>query len=246
MIASNSASSSANDVSIRHWISGWRERISRQTSTPLPSGRRTSSTATSGRVAGMRRSASSAVPASPTTSMSPPRPRGARARRAARSRGRRAGTPGWSRRHRLPSPVPQDPAAVDQLGGDGHDPVVALRGAQRARVSARTAASSAGSVTSRATPVTTTLQPVWSTGSMSSTSNATTVGRGRAELGPPPGANEDAVAVQPEVDRQHPRKRPAGDLDAADHGPTQEAQALRRDPGPRAHCGRVSSLHRDR
>ena len=54
MIAWNSASSSENDVSIRHWISGWRERTSRHTSTPLPSGRRTSSTATSGRVGGMR------------------------------------------------------------------------------------------------------------------------------------------------------------------------------------------------
>ena len=71
MMASKSASSSENDVSIRQWISGWRDRTSRQTSTPLPSGSRTSSTATSGAVAGMRPSASSAVPASPTTSMSP-------------------------------------------------------------------------------------------------------------------------------------------------------------------------------
>src|SRR6266511_6399 len=49
MIASNSASSSENDVSMRQWISGCRERISRQTSTPSPSGRRTSNNATSGR-----------------------------------------------------------------------------------------------------------------------------------------------------------------------------------------------------
>ncbi len=70
MIESNSASSSENEVSIRHLISGSRDRISRQTSTPLPSGSRTSRTATSGWTAGIRVSASAAVPASPTTSMS--------------------------------------------------------------------------------------------------------------------------------------------------------------------------------
>ena len=70
MIASNSASSSPNEVSIRHASPGIRERISRHTSTPLPSGSRTSSTATSGRSAGMRASADAAVPASPTTMMS--------------------------------------------------------------------------------------------------------------------------------------------------------------------------------
>ena len=58
MIASKSASSSANEVSIRHLMSSSCERISRQTSTPLPSGSRTSSTATSGRVAGIRTRAS--------------------------------------------------------------------------------------------------------------------------------------------------------------------------------------------
>src|SRR5688500_8780323 len=51
-------------------ISGCFERISRHTSMPSPSGSRMSSTATSGLVAGMRPYASSAVPASPTTSMS--------------------------------------------------------------------------------------------------------------------------------------------------------------------------------
>src|SRR5437764_4102967 len=71
MIASNSASSSANDVSIRHGRSGSSERNSRQTLTPSPSGSRTSRTATSGRTAGTRASASAAVDASPTTSMSP-------------------------------------------------------------------------------------------------------------------------------------------------------------------------------
>ena len=54
MMALNSASSSANDVSIRQAISGCFERISRHTSTPSPSGRRTSRMATSGLVAGMR------------------------------------------------------------------------------------------------------------------------------------------------------------------------------------------------
>ena len=53
-----------------HLISGCRERISRQTSTPLPSDNRTSSTATSGSANGIPDRASTAVPASPTTSMS--------------------------------------------------------------------------------------------------------------------------------------------------------------------------------
>ncbi len=47
------------------------DRISRHTLTPSPSGSRTSSTATSGRSAGIRARADSAVPASPTTVMSP-------------------------------------------------------------------------------------------------------------------------------------------------------------------------------
>jgi hypothetical protein len=71
MTASISASSSANEVSIRQATSGIRERISRQTVTPSPSGSRTSSTATSGRSAGILASADAAVPASPITSMSP-------------------------------------------------------------------------------------------------------------------------------------------------------------------------------
>ena len=55
MIEANSASSSANDVSIRTRVFGWFARISRVASIPLPSARRTSMTTTSGRV----RSASS-------------------------------------------------------------------------------------------------------------------------------------------------------------------------------------------
>ena len=74
MIASKRASSSAYDVSMRQCTSGIVERTSRHTSTPLPSGSRTSSTATSGRAAGMRCSASAVEPASPTTSMSRSRP----------------------------------------------------------------------------------------------------------------------------------------------------------------------------
>src|SRR2546430_1916063 len=54
-----------------HLISGCPDRISRQTSTPLPSDNRTSSTATSGSANGISDRASTAVPASPTTSMSP-------------------------------------------------------------------------------------------------------------------------------------------------------------------------------
>jgi hypothetical protein len=57
MIASNNASSSQNDVSIKHATSGIFDRISRHTDTPSPSGNRTSSTATSGRNAGIRASA---------------------------------------------------------------------------------------------------------------------------------------------------------------------------------------------
>jgi hypothetical protein len=56
-------------VSIRQATSGICERISRQTATPFPSGSRTSSTATSGRSAGMRASACCAVLASPMTSI---------------------------------------------------------------------------------------------------------------------------------------------------------------------------------
>src|SRR5690606_7845159 len=62
---------------MRQARSGRRERTSRQTSTPLPSGSRTSSTATAGRAAGMRATASAAVAASPTTSMSSSSPRSA-------------------------------------------------------------------------------------------------------------------------------------------------------------------------
>ena len=55
---------------MRARIRGSTERISRHTSIPDPSGRRTSSTATSGSRAGMRRAASRAEPDSPMTSMS--------------------------------------------------------------------------------------------------------------------------------------------------------------------------------
>lgn len=63
------ASSSPNEISIRHAISGWRERTSRQAVTPSPSGSRTSRTATSGVSAGNPASAASPVPASPTAVM---------------------------------------------------------------------------------------------------------------------------------------------------------------------------------
>ena len=51
-------------------MDGSRDRIERQTSMPLPSGSRASSTATCGRSAGMIRSASLAEPLSPTTTRS--------------------------------------------------------------------------------------------------------------------------------------------------------------------------------
>src|SRR5581483_6202655 len=69
MMAAKSASSSANEVSMMHLTSGWFDRTSRHTSMPLSASppSRTSSTATSGCVAGMRLRACSAVVASPTT-----------------------------------------------------------------------------------------------------------------------------------------------------------------------------------
>ena len=70
MTAWTRASSSANDVSIRQAVRGCRERISRHAVMPSPSCSRTSSTATSGSRAGMRRTASSSVLASPTTTRS--------------------------------------------------------------------------------------------------------------------------------------------------------------------------------
>ena len=141
MIASNSASSSANDVRMRQWISACCDRISRHISTPLPSGSRTSSTATSGRVAEIRASASSAVPASPTTSMSP-LCRGARGHLAGRPRGRRAGTRGWSS------------SILAARGGRGRRPVnraiIVPLGVRIGRApSAAPATSAGGSVVSR-------------------------------------------------------------------------------------------------
>ncbi len=103
MIESNSASSSANDVSIRHCTSGWRERISRHTSTPSPSGSRTSSTATSARADGRRDRASSAVPASPTTTISPP----------------------LSASMQLAHAAPDDLVVVEKENPDRHDTIIA-------------------------------------------------------------------------------------------------------------------------
>ena len=70
MIEANRASSSAYEVSMMHAVFGIWARMSRHTSTPLPSGSRTSSMATSGCRAGIRLRASATVPASPTTSRS--------------------------------------------------------------------------------------------------------------------------------------------------------------------------------
>src|ERR1700722_11500395 len=70
MMLATSASSSAKLVSIRQTRPGMSDRTSRQTSMPLPSSSRTSRMATSGLASGIRVRASSAVAASPTTSMS--------------------------------------------------------------------------------------------------------------------------------------------------------------------------------
>src|SRR6266581_1126833 len=70
MIAASSARSSPYPVSIRQAVPGLADWISRHTSTPSPSGSRTSRTATSTPSTGTRFTADSAVAASPTTSMS--------------------------------------------------------------------------------------------------------------------------------------------------------------------------------
>ena len=67
MIAEKSASSSSYDVRMSALSVGSTDRMARQTSMPDPSGRRTSSTATSGCTAGIRLVASSAESDSPTT-----------------------------------------------------------------------------------------------------------------------------------------------------------------------------------
>src|SRR5439155_1529057 len=69
MIAAKRASSSPKAVRMRQRVPGTSERISRQTSTPFPSGSRTSSTATSGAALAICLSASWLVDACPTTSM---------------------------------------------------------------------------------------------------------------------------------------------------------------------------------
>ncbi len=70
MIALNSASSSWYEVSIRHRRPSVPDSSSRHSSTPLPSGNRTSSTATSAPEPGMRVSASPTDAASPAIRMS--------------------------------------------------------------------------------------------------------------------------------------------------------------------------------
>src|ERR1017187_1540276 len=70
MIEVNRASSSANEVSIRTWVSGWAERISRQASIPERPGMRTSMTTPWGCSRATASRAASASPASPTTSRS--------------------------------------------------------------------------------------------------------------------------------------------------------------------------------
>src|SRR4051794_34862920 len=110
MMAPKSASSLAYEVSIRQDSSGIRERSSRQTVTPSPSGSRTSSTATSGRAAGTRLSASAAVEASPTTSRSGSAPsRSATPRR----------TTSWSSRRKTRIVPPDSGTLVDLLHGAG-------------------------------------------------------------------------------------------------------------------------------
>ena len=74
MIESNSASSSANEVSISTRVAGWFARISRVASMPLPSVRRTSITTTSGPVRSASSIASRTLPASAVPGLSAPPP----------------------------------------------------------------------------------------------------------------------------------------------------------------------------
>src|SRR3954447_12851691 len=119
MIAANSASSSSYEVRIRPLMVESIARTSRHTSMPLPSGRRASSTATSGRIAGMRRVASCAEPDSPTTSMSPAAcSRSARPRRTtswSSSRKTRIMVPSYLSPSR--SPRDQSPSAPGRWSG---------------------------------------------------------------------------------------------------------------------------------
>jgi hypothetical protein len=70
MIEANRASSSWNEVSMRTWVWGRPDRISRVASMPLSSARRTSITTTSGRARSACSTAPCASSASPTTRMS--------------------------------------------------------------------------------------------------------------------------------------------------------------------------------
>ena len=100
-------------------------------------------------------------------------------------------------------------------------------GAQCGSGSSFDRASSASSFTSRAIPVTHTLHPPCENGSMWSTSNATTESRVRGvELGPGPGADEDALAVEQEVDGQDHGQRTDAHRHATEGAAGQQLQAF--------------------
>ncbi len=135
MMASNSASSSPNEVSIRQATSGSRARTSRQISTPLPSGSRTSSTATSGLVL---RDPGEGHPGGAGVAddrRCRPRRRAGRRGRAAPPRGRRRGRRGRRRRRRVRgcrsrsgSPEVRCTRRLDSRGRSGGDEPCATNG----------------------------------------------------------------------------------------------------------------------
>ncbi len=132
-LEANSASSSSKDVRISTAVPGSAARTSRHTSMPEPSGSCTSSRTTSGAIAGMRRTASAAVDASPTTSMpvvssssrSPRRTLSWSSTRTTRTRRvpMRPSVRGTVRRHRLRLPFGTFvPGRTGTLGPSGRGP----------------------------------------------------------------------------------------------------------------------------
>ncbi len=112
-------------------------------------------------------------------------------------------------------------------------------GAQRGRGADRKAASSPGSVTSRVTPVTTTLQPEWYSGSnVVDLEGDDCIPGGGVELAAGTGAHEDPLSFEQEVDRENGGQRPGGQPDAPERRGRPRAAGTRRGRGPPARCGR--------
>ena len=245
MIAENSASSSSYDVRMSAAISGARDRISRQTSMPEPSGSRPSRTATSGRRAGMRRVASAAEPgladdldvAVGLEQVAQPAPddlvvvEQEDADRPAGGRGVQRGVHGSGLADRRASLARRPPTSASI-----RRPVMTVSGSRSTRLlppgahgssTVRTRACSAGSTTYSAMPVTTTLQPVRVTGSSRSDlegQHAAAGGPGQPAAGP--GGEHDRVVQHREGDRDDCGQGPLGEHRPADLLGAQQCQAL--------------------